>query len=186
MPPSRNEGGLRRFSPRDGVTLIELLVVVSILGILAAALFPVVSRSREYGRRAFCVNNLRQLATTVQLYETDWGCVPIAPQGARLLSGRLEPYGAVGDVLVCPSDPGNSPNVQPGPWKFGNTSYDSTMEPSYCERMGIREPVHLGPESPVFICVHHRSLLGTYSVARYDGSVTFEKKLPDPRLIPLR
>ena len=167
------------------MTLIELLVVISIIGILAALLFPIVARVRENGRRVFCANNLRELVQAVQMYEMDWGSVPIAPQGARLLGGRLEPYGAVGEVLVCPSDPGNSPNMQPGPWTFGNTSYDSTMEPSYCEGMGIREPVYLGPESPVFICVHHRSLLGTFSVARYGGSVTFEKKLPDPRLIPI-
>ena len=174
-------------SNRGGFSLIELLVVFAILIALMGLLFPVVSRAKEHARRVACANNLRQLVTAVQMYAQDWGSVPVAPQGARLLGGRLEPYGAVGDVLVCPSDPGNPPNLQPGPCGMGgDTSYLYQAQPHRCEEMGIHGRLNLDPSSPVFLCVWHRTTLGTYSVARYDGSVKFERALPEPRLVRAR
>ncbi len=43
---------------RQGFTLIELLVVITILGILAALLFPVFLKARERGRMTTCASNL--------------------------------------------------------------------------------------------------------------------------------
>jgi len=54
-------------------TLTELLVVIAILGILAALLLPVLSRSKEKGRRTRCVNNFKQIGTAIQLYADDHG-----------------------------------------------------------------------------------------------------------------
>ena len=52
-------------------TLIELLVVVAIIGILAALLLPVLSRTRETARRVVCVGNLRQVGLGAMYYVAD-------------------------------------------------------------------------------------------------------------------
>ena len=52
-------------------TLIELLVVIAIIAILAAMIFPTLTRSKDSARRIKCVSNLRQLGLAAQLYWDD-------------------------------------------------------------------------------------------------------------------
>jgi prepilin-type N-terminal cleavage/methylation domain-containing protein/prepilin-type processing-associated H-X9-DG protein len=49
-------------------TLIELLVVLAIIVILASLLLPTISRTKESGRSAVCLNNLHQIGLGLQLY----------------------------------------------------------------------------------------------------------------------
>ena len=53
-------------------TLIELLVVIAIIAILAAILFPVFAQSRAAARKAACMSNEKQIATSVLMYFQDF------------------------------------------------------------------------------------------------------------------
>ena len=55
----------------QGFTLIELLVVIAIIAVLAAILFPVLAKAREKSWQTSCMNNQRQFATGIQMYEQD-------------------------------------------------------------------------------------------------------------------
>ncbi|MFA0761430.1 MAG: hypothetical protein HZLCBSQH_001538 [Candidatus Fervidibacterota bacterium] len=57
---------------RRGFTLIELLVVIAIIAILAAILFPVLSRARAKARQASCLSNLRNMAFACICYRSDY------------------------------------------------------------------------------------------------------------------
>jgi len=54
-----------------GFTLIELLVVIAIIAVLMAILMPSLNRAREQGKRAGCLNNLKQLGLAWIAYAGD-------------------------------------------------------------------------------------------------------------------
>jgi prepilin-type N-terminal cleavage/methylation domain-containing protein/prepilin-type processing-associated H-X9-DG protein len=53
---------------KSAFSLIELLVVIAIIAILAALLLPALSKAKEKGRQASCINSVRQQMLAVLMY----------------------------------------------------------------------------------------------------------------------
>lgn len=67
----------------EAFTLIELLVVIAIIALLAGLLLPVLSSGKSRAQFVGCVNNLKQLAVSAQMYnqDNDGKLVDNLPQG---------------------------------------------------------------------------------------------------------
>lgn len=61
----------RRLDRSAGFTLVELLVVIAVISLLAALLFPVLSKAQQRALGIACLNNTHQLALAWQMYAHD-------------------------------------------------------------------------------------------------------------------
>ncbi len=118
----------RRWDYTSGFTLLELLVVIAIISILAALLFPTLSRVREKAQQMSCLSNIRQLGMATIQYTQDsdermpsttdntWGVnthggwmfyktfPALTPRAYDPSQGSLYPFVQNAAVFVCPDD----------------------------------------------------------------------------------
>ena len=84
-------------------TLIELLVVVAIIAILAAMLFPVISRAVTKARQAACVSNLKNISMALAIYASDYEDRLPRTRGSNVLWYHvIFPYIRSYAIFYCP------------------------------------------------------------------------------------
>lgn len=92
---------------RRAFTLIELLVVIAIIAILAAILFPVFARAKAAAKATACSSNVKNLATAVEMYRTDYDGNYILAAYATDTDFKIwhdlnDPYVKNKDIWLCP------------------------------------------------------------------------------------
>jgi prepilin-type processing-associated H-X9-DG protein/prepilin-type N-terminal cleavage/methylation domain-containing protein len=117
--PGGNRGHAISFgeNPEPGrgfaFTLIELLVVIAVIALLAAFLFPSLSRAKASASSTACRSNLHQIGLAAQMYLADFRRYPInwemsvssvSMQGESVMeSGSLMPYLSQNHkIFYCP------------------------------------------------------------------------------------
>jgi type II secretion system protein G len=106
-----------------GFTLIEMMIVVAIIAILVAILVPNFMRARAQAQTAACEGNLKEIATALELYQTDHEAYPDAPSptNVTLTDTNLGQY--VRQTPIDPVNPTGLYQYQVANYQSGNASY---------------------------------------------------------------
>jgi type II secretory pathway pseudopilin PulG len=81
-----------------------LLVVIAIIAVLASMLLPALAQAKEAARRIQCVNNLKQLETSLKLYADDYNSLFPPRTNSYRWPTLLQDYYRTTNLLVCPTD----------------------------------------------------------------------------------
>lgn len=157
-------------STRKGFTLIELLAVITIIGLLAALLFPVFVSARENANRTVCESNLHQIGLALQMYQADHeGALPrqfydasAVPADQRAGFDLLLPYEHSPAIYHCP-------DATAPPAGFLRLDYHYRVDDLLDLNNALMTPA---PASVLVYDMHHRRRgTGAYIVLRADGAV---------------
>ena len=88
-----------------GFTLIEMMIVVAIIAILVSILVPNFIRARAQAQTAACEANIKEIATALELYQTDNLKYPASGE-ATSSNTDLKPY-----LNQTPIDPAAGPGA---------------------------------------------------------------------------
>ena len=75
---------------KKNFTLIELLVVIAIIAILAGMIMPALGHARAAGTRTDCLNNKKQLITSMLMYSQSYSGIMVYKSTDK--AGTVRPY----------------------------------------------------------------------------------------------
>ena len=125
---------MRSGEKERGFTLIEMMIVVAIIAILVAILAPNLMRARAQAQTAACEGNLKEIATALELYETDHDAYP---QSGNVDASNTDllPY-----IQQVPVDPAAGPGK---PYTFTVSSGDGAESSYVITCPGVHDPTTL-------------------------------------------
>lgn len=108
----KSSAQIRVLGAFNAFTLLELLVVVAVIAILAGLVLPALGSAKSKAQAAGCINNVRQLGLSFQLFVNDHGL----PNGEKMIMPGtdgalgpsiwfrfLDPYYRNTNILLCPA-----------------------------------------------------------------------------------
>jgi prepilin-type N-terminal cleavage/methylation domain-containing protein len=128
-------------------TLIELLVVIAIIAILAALILPALTAAKAKAQRTVCLNNLKQMGATVNMYANDFDDYLAFCNwdgGNTVGPGYL--YGGAGNPPNTIPDPtaGTYLGARNAAWQYGSWfSYMKDPDSFLCP-VSIKSPTYNG------------------------------------------
>ncbi len=164
--------------------MVELLVVIAIIGTLIALLLPAVQQAREAGRRAQCLNNLKQLGLALHNYHDAYDAFPVGnvlPKSGAIgenwgAQARLLPYIERSDIYkLCNfSYPGSCFD-----WialQFAKNDSPAAQIPNEmkCPDDPLRDQLYTDPTLGPFGCTAYLGNMGTTETAN-DGILCHSK-----------
>lgn len=159
---------------KKAFTLIELLVVIAIIATLISILLVALSSSRKASKNTICLNNLRQIATSVQMYVNDYKDVPdaysiestvpsanLSTKLANYIDAKSPVRREKEGVWLCPFDR--------DPWDVIPGSY--TYLPFSYRRDYTMAPLRIFENAPLISLMQDsRPRLGVVHLVRFDAS----------------
>jgi len=113
-------------------TLIQLLITITIIGILASLLLPVLRQVREASYSVVCASNLRQLGLGLRTYSQD---------NRGMLPSTQDPSGGAGDrTFFARVMPYAVDHYTGDSWKVGSTTSQQILDQSKiasCKKAGF-------------------------------------------------
>ncbi|HVA28197.1 MAG TPA: prepilin-type N-terminal cleavage/methylation domain-containing protein [Candidatus Baltobacteraceae bacterium] len=107
-----------------GFTLIEMMIVVAIIAILVAILVPNFMRARAQAQTAACEANLKEIATALELYQTDHQAYPDVTTLTNVTNAEanLGPY--LRQTPIDPVAPNGNYQYETTGYNTGNATYE--------------------------------------------------------------
>jgi type II secretion system protein G len=125
----------------EGFTLVEMMIVVAIIAILVAILMPNFMRARAQAQTASCMMNLKEIATAMELYQSDNNRYPGASKAPLNASDtNLLPY-----IKQPPLDPA-APSTSSYVYSTTNPNAGNASYTIICP--GLHDPATLAKISP--------------------------------------